>query len=72
MGGVQSQYNCVNVYGNVASYTNYGDNVILYLYDAGGYIPHYSWKINQRFADKTRPENVALPIALYMGRPAEI
>lgn len=32
----------------------------------------YLVDINQRTADKTRPENVSLPIALYLGRAAEI
>ena len=32
----------------------------------------YKQTIGQRMADKTRPENVALPIALYLGRTAQI
>ena len=32
----------------------------------------YVYKTTQRTADKTRPENVALPVALYLGRPAQI
>ena len=32
----------------------------------------YLVDIKQRTADKTRPENVALPIALYLGSPAQV
>ena len=32
----------------------------------------YLVDIKQRTADKTRPENIALPVALYLGQPAEI
>ena len=31
-----------------------------------------NYSVNQRFADKTRPENVSMPIALYLGRSAEV
>ena len=32
----------------------------------------YLVDIKQRTADKTRPENIALPVALYLGQPAEV
>lgn len=32
----------------------------------------YLVDIKQRTADKTRPENIALPVALYLGQPTEV
>ena len=32
----------------------------------------YLVDIKQRTADKTRPENIALPVALYLGQSAEV
>ena len=32
----------------------------------------YGYESQQRTADRTRPENVALPTALYLGRPAQV
>ena len=28
--------------------------------------------VNQRFADRTRPGNIGMPVALYLGNPAQI
>lgn len=72
MGGATEYWNCDYPFGNVTMSFRSSDSAILYIADVGTQIPHYTFTINQRFADKTRPENVALPAALYMGRPAEI
>ena len=72
MGGSDVQYDVVTAYGNVTKSSNYSDSVFIPLTEMGITVPHYAFYTAQRTADKTRPENVALPIALYLGRPAEI
>ena len=72
MGGATQYWNCAHPFGNLTPSSNYSDNAILYIAEVGAQIPHYTFTVNQRFADKTRPENVALPIALYLERPAQI
>lgn len=56
---------------NLQSY-GYSDSFIIAMQDFGVVVDHKHYIINQRFADRTRPENVALPAALYMGSPAEV
>ena len=72
MGGATQYWNCAHPFGNLTPSSNYSDSAILYIAEVGAQIPHYTFTVNQRFADKTRPENVAVPIALYLGRPAQI
>lgn len=72
MGGATQYWNCAHPFGNLTPSSNYSDSAILYIAEVGAQIPHYTFTVNQRFADKTRPENVALPIALYLGRPTEV
>lgn len=64
-------FNPIGISGNISVAPNsYADNVILQMYDVGKQIAHARFTINQRFADRTRPENVYLPVALYLGAPA--
>ena len=72
MGNATQYWNCVHPTGNVTASSAYSDSAILYIAEVGARIPHYTFTVNQRLADKTRPENVALPIALYLGRPTEV
>ena len=72
MGGSDVQYDVVTAYGNVTKSSNYSDSVFIPLTEMGVTVPHYAFYTAQRMADKTRPENVALPIALYLGRPTEV
>ena len=54
------------VYGNVtATSSDVGGAV-----GTSGELGKTMYSINQRMADRTRPENVALPVALYLGHPA--
>ena len=71
-GGAVEQHDSAYVYGNVAKTSNYSDSVFIPLVEMGVIVPHYTFTVMQRMADKTRPENVALPIALYLGRPTEV
>ena len=72
MGGATQYWNCAHPFGNLTPSSNYSDSMILYIAEVGAQIPHYTFTVNQRFADKTRPENVSLPIALYLGKTAEV
>ena len=72
MGGSGVQYDVVTVYGNVTKSSNYSDSVFIPLTEMGVTVPHYAFYTAQRMADKTRPENVSLPIALYLGRTAQV
>lgn len=72
MGGATQYWNCAHPFGNLTASAGYSDSAILYIAEVGAQIPHYTFTVNQRVADKTRPENVALPAALYMGKPAEV
>ena len=72
MGVSDAQYDVVTAYGNVTKSSNYSDSVFIPLTEMGVTVPHYAFYTAQRMADKTRPENVALPIALYLGRPTEV
>lgn len=71
-GGAVEQYDSAYVYGNVAKTSNYSDSVFIPLVEMGVIAPHYTFTVMQRMADKTRPENVSIPVALYLGRPAEV
>ena len=72
MGGSDVQYDVVTAYGNVTKSSNYSDSVFIPLTEMGVTVPHYAFYTAQRMADKTRPENVSLPIALYLGRTAQV
>ena len=72
MGGSGVQYDVVTAYGNVTRSSNYSDSVFIPLTEMGVTVPHYAFYTAQRMADKTRPENVSLPIALYLGCPAKV
>ena len=72
MGSATEYWNCDHPFGNITMSFRSSDSAILCLADVGVQVPHYTFTINQRFADKTRPENVALPIALYLGRETQI
>ena len=66
-------FNSIGISGNISVAPNsYADNVISQMYDIGKQIAHARFTINQRFADRTRPENVGIPVALYLGRTAEV
>jgi hypothetical protein len=45
------------------------NNVNLGMYD-GGAGNSFNWAVQQRFADETRPSNIAVPVILYLGRAA--
>ena len=47
--------------------TGYSDSFFIGMQDFGTVTDHKYYDVNQRFADKTRPENVALPVGLYLG-----
>ena len=72
MGGSDVQYDVVTAYGNVTKSSNYSDSVFIPLTEMGVTVPHYAFYTAQRMADKTRPENVSLPIAVYLGRTAQV
>ena len=61
----------VDVLGNV-SYTGPYAQGRCYMQLAETYEKEARHSVNQRFADRTRPENVATPVALYLGRSAEV
>ena len=66
-------FNSIGISGNISAAQNtYADSVISQMYDIGKQITHSRFTINQRFADRTRPENVGMPVALYLGLPAEV
>ena len=73
-GWVSAQYDsAIWPEGNVSLHSyGYSDSFIIAMQDFGVVVDHKRYTINQRFADKTRPENVSLPIALYLGRSAQV
>ena len=61
----------ISPYGNVSMQSSgYRDSFIIYMQEIGVITDHKSFTINQRFSDKTRPENVSVPVALYLGSHA--
>ena len=74
MGSAEGQYDgTITPRGNVSvTPSGYSDTYFIPIVDIGVMTSHKVFTINQRFADRTRPENVALPAALYMGSPAEV
>lgn len=56
------------VYGNITTTSSDVGGAV----GTSGELGKTMYSINQRMADRTRPENVALPVALYLGRVAQV
>ena len=71
-GHAAAQYDgAITPEGNVTMHSSgYSDSFFIAMQDFGVVVDHKYYTINQRVADKTRPENVAVFYGIYLGRPA--